>query len=34
MTVLLSACDSEYGDFEKTGITHWMPLPDPPEKEA
>lgn len=27
-------CNSEYGDFEKTGITHWMPLPAPPEKEA
>lgn len=24
--------DGEYGDFEKTGITHWMPLPEPPEE--
>lgn len=22
--------DSEYGDFEVDGITHWMPLPEPP----
>lgn len=26
--------DSEYGDFEKVGITHWMPLPEPPEEGA
>ena len=23
--------DSEYGDFEIDGITHWMPLPEEPE---
>ena len=22
--------DSEYGDFEVGDVTHWMPLPEPP----
>jgi hypothetical protein len=26
--------DSEWGDFEVRGVTHWMPLPTPPEVEA
>ena len=26
--------DSEYGCYELTGITHWMPLPDAPEVEV
>lgn len=26
--------DSEYGDYEYTGVTHWMPLPEPPKEEA
>lgn len=26
--------DSEYGCYELTGITHWMPLPEPPEVEV
>ena len=26
--------DSEYGDYEKRGVTHWMPLPEPPEVEV
>ena len=26
--------DSEYGDYEYTGVTHWMPLPKLPEVEA
>lgn len=25
--------DRECGDYEKTDITYWMPLPEPPEKE-
>lgn len=25
--------DSEYGDYEKMGVTHWMPLPEPPKEE-
>ena len=25
--------DSEYGDCEITNVTHWMPLPLPPEGE-
>lgn len=25
--------DSEYGYFEVSGITHWMPLPEPPKEE-
>lgn len=25
--------DSEVGDFEVTDVTHWMPLPEPPETE-
>lgn len=23
--------DCEYGDFVVSGVTHWMPLPEPPE---
>ena len=26
--------DSEYGYYERAGITHWMPLPQPPESEG
>ncbi|MBR5878416.1 MAG: DUF551 domain-containing protein [Akkermansia sp.] len=26
--------DSEYGDYESKDITHWMPLPEPPEVEV
>ena len=26
--------DSEYGDYEIPNVTHWMPLPEPPEVEA
>ena len=25
--------DSEYGYYEETDITHWMPMPEPPEGE-
>lgn len=25
--------DGEYGFYERTGITHWMPLPQPPKEE-
>ena len=25
--------DSEYGYYEASGITHWMPLPEPPKEE-
>lgn len=26
--------DSEYGDYECKGVTHWMPLPEPPKEEV
>ena len=26
------AYDSEFGDYEISGVTHWMPLPEPPEE--
>ena len=26
--------DSEWGNFERTGISHWMPIPEPPEVET
>ena len=26
--------DSEYGYCESLGVTHWMPLPEPPKEEA
>ncbi|MBR5607735.1 MAG: DUF551 domain-containing protein [Bacteroidaceae bacterium] len=26
--------DSEYGDYATSGVTHWMPLPEPPEVET
>lgn len=26
--------DSEYGDYEVNRITHWMPLPEPPEVDT
>lgn len=26
--------DSEYGFCESLGVTHWMPLPEPPKEEA
>ena len=26
-------CDREYGYFELSNITHWMPLPEPPKAE-
>ena len=25
--------DDEYGYFRKSGVTHWMPLPEMPEEE-
>lgn len=25
--------DSEYGDFERDDVTHWMPLPELPDEE-
>ena len=25
--------DSEYGYYEETDITHWMPLPEPPKED-
>ena len=26
--------DSEYGYYEWSGVTHWMPLPEPPKESA
>lgn len=26
--------DNEYGYFETDGVTHWMPLPQPPKGES
>ena len=26
--------DSEYGYCESLGVTHWMPLPEPPKEES
>ena len=26
--------DSEYGDYECKGVTHWMPLSEPPKEEV
>ena len=26
--------DDEYGWIEKTGVTHWMPLPQPPKEDS
>ena len=25
--------DSEWGYFERSGVTHWMPLPEPPKED-
>ena len=25
--------DGEYGDFEISDVTHWMPMPEPPKEE-
>ena len=27
-------CGSEWGDYEVFGVTHWMPLPEPPEVDV
>ena len=26
--------DGEYGDYEVTNVTHWMPLPEPPKEDT